>query len=139
GGDRMLIKRIARGRYLRGLAALERGDFDALLAQFDPQCEFVFVGETPLGAHLRSRDELRVWLGKLHTMLPSPRFEIKELVISGWPWDLRLAARAEIHSTMAGQPYVNCFAQFLRLRWGRVVWDYVLEDTQRFAAAISGR
>ncbi len=38
---------------------------------------------------------------------------------------------------MAGEPYENEFAQFLRLRWARAVWDYVLEDTQRFEQACS--
>jgi ketosteroid isomerase-like protein len=127
--------RLVRRRYLSGIAALERADLDALLANFDPACTFVFVGRTPLGARLTSRVALRRWFERFHRLLPQPRFEIHELAITGWPWDVRLAVRAALRSTVAGEPYQNEFAQFLRLRWGRVVWDYVLEDTQRFEQA----
>lgn len=128
---------IARRQYLRGLAHLEQGAFDELLAQFDPSCEFTFVGRSPLGARLRSREALRRWFARLHTLLPRPRFEVRELLVTGWPWALHLAARVVIRSTVAGEPYENQFAQFLRIHWGRVVWDYVLEDTQRFDGAVA--
>ncbi len=42
-----------------------------------------------------------------------------------------------IRSTVAGEPYENQFAQFLRIHWGRVVYDYVLEDTQCFDRAVA--
>ncbi len=73
---------------------------------------------------------------RLHALLPKPRFEVKETLVTGWPWDQHLAARVTIHSSVAGEPYENDFAQFLRLRWGRVVWDCVVEDTQRFERAV---
>ena len=47
-----LADRIAASTYLRGLAAVERGDFDQVLRQFRPDCEFVFVSRTALGARL---------------------------------------------------------------------------------------
>jgi ketosteroid isomerase-like protein len=128
---------LVRHQYQRGLAALERGDLDDLLRNFNPSCTFVFVGHTPLGARLTSRAALRRWFERFHRLLPHPRFEIRELAISGWPWDVRVAARATIRSTVAGEAYENEFAQFLHLQWGRVVWDYVLEDTQRFEQACS--
>ena len=47
-----LADRIAASTYLRGLAAVERADFDHVLRQFRPDCEFVFVSRTALGARL---------------------------------------------------------------------------------------
>ncbi len=131
----MIVKIIARRRYLKGLADLERHDLDALLAQFSDPCRFVFVSNTAMGAKLHSKEALRLWFERLHRLLPEPHFSVQELVISGWPWDVHLAARVVIRSTVAGKPYINNFAQFIRLRWGRVVSDYVLEDTQRFEKA----
>ncbi len=128
---------IARRQYLQGLAHLERGAFDELLGQFDPSCDFTSVGRSPLGARLRSREALRRWFVRLHTLLPRPRFEVRELLITRWPWALHLGARVVIRSTVAGEPYENQFAQFLRIHWGRVVWDDVLEDTQRFDRAVA--
>ncbi|MDQ5826038.1 MAG: nuclear transport factor 2 family protein [Chloroflexota bacterium] len=132
----MIVRIIARRRYLRGLADLERHDLDALLSQFADPCRFIFISSnTPMGANLHSKEAVRRWFERLHRLLPDPRFDVKELVISGWPWDIRLAARVVIRSTVAGKPYANNFAQFIRLRMGRVVSDYVIEDTQRFEQA----
>jgi ketosteroid isomerase-like protein len=64
--------------------------------------------------------------------LPSPRFELQDVVVEGWPWDLTMAIRASIRSTVLGEPYRNEFGQFLRLRNLKVTEDFVIEDTQRF-------
>jgi ketosteroid isomerase-like protein len=131
----LMWKRIGARRYTRTLAALSRGDVEAVLEQFAPDVRFSFVGDSPLGSELSSKQEVREWFGRLFRLLPGPRFEPQEVLIDGWPWDVRIAARVLIHSTVAGAPYTNEFSQFLRLRRGRVVWDYVLEDTQRFERA----
>jgi ketosteroid isomerase-like protein len=131
----MMWKRIARRRYERALGALGRGDLDAVLGQFAHDVRFDFAGDSPLGTALRSRDAVRAWFERLFRLLPGARFEPRDVVIDGTPWDFRIAARVLIRSSVAGAPYENDFCQFLRFRWGRVVADWVLEDTQRFERA----
>ena len=131
----MLIDRIALRQYRRGLASLSAGDLDALLRQFHPACTMTFVGDTPLGADRVSGPALRAWFERFKRLLPSPRFEIERSVVAGPPWRQRIAAHVRIHSTVAGEPYTNQFAHFLVIRWGRVVEDLVLEDTQRWERA----
>ena len=128
-------KRIATRRYTRTLAALSAGDVEAVLEQFAPDVRFVFVGDSSLGTELGSKEDVRRWFGRLFRLLPNARFDPQEVLIDGRPWDVRIAARVLIHSVVAGEPYTNQFAQFLRLRRGQVVWDYVLEDTQQFERA----
>jgi ketosteroid isomerase-like protein len=130
-----MIKSITRAVYRRGLRSLEQGDLDGLLRRFDQGCTFRFAGDTPLGAELRGRPEIRQWFERFQRLLPEPTFEVDRLVIDGPPWNQRLAAHVVIRSTIAGEPYQNQFAQFLQLRWGRVTDDVVLEDTQRWADA----
>jgi hypothetical protein len=55
--------------------------------------------------------------------------------VSGMPWKLHLASHVVIHSRINGEPYENQFAHFLTLKWGKVVDDLVLEDTQMWARA----
>jgi hypothetical protein len=44
--------------------------------------------------------------------------------------------RARHHpQRVAGEPYENEFAQFLTLRWGKVLEDLILEDTATWEAA----
>jgi ketosteroid isomerase-like protein len=78
----MIVSTIARRRYLKGLADLERHDLDALLAQFDERCRFIFVSSnTPMGADLHSKEAVRRWFERLDTQ----RFEqaCAELVAAG--------------------------------------------------------
>jgi ketosteroid isomerase-like protein len=130
-----VISRIAGQQYRKGLRALERGDLDALLTQFDRRATLTFVGDTPLGADLSSPAEVRAWFERFGRMLPNPRFDIRRFQVSGPPWNMRLAAHVVIRSSVDDEPYENQFAHFLTLRWGKVVDDLILEDTQRWAAA----
>jgi ketosteroid isomerase-like protein len=126
---------IARRQYLKGLGALERGDLDALFTQFSETCTLTFLGDTPLGAKLSTRRELRSWFERFTQLLPNRQFEIQQLAVSGPPWKMRLAAHVIIRSELLGEPYENQFAHFLTLRWGKVVDDLIIEDTQRWARA----
>ena len=129
------VSRIAAGQYRRGLDALERGDFDALLKQFDQQCSLTFIGDSPLGAQLRGRHDIRRWFERFQRLLPRPRFEIQRVLIGGPLWRQQLVAHVYIHSTINGEAYRNQFAHFLTLRWGKVVDDLVVEDTQMWERA----
>lgn len=130
-----MIKRISRRIYRKGLADLSRGDLDAVLSVFHPSCRLRFIGDTPLGADLSDPADIRRWFERFQRLLPDARFEPQQIVVSGPPWNLRLAGHVVIRSTVVGEPYENEFAHFLRLRWGRVVDDLILEDTQRWARA----
>src|SRR5262249_46097574 len=130
-----LADRIAARTYLRGLAAVERGDFDQVLARFRPDCELVFVSRTALGARLSGKADLRRWFERFGRLLPHPVFDVQRLVIAGPAWDQRIAAHVIIRSRIAGEPYENQFAQFLTLRWGKVAEDLILEDTATWEAA----
>ena len=130
-----MITRITRHLYLRGLGALERGDLDELLKQFESRCTLTFVGDTPLGAQLTSLSDIRRWFERFGRLVPKPRFEIQRLVVSGPPWNQRLASHVLIRSTVNGEPYQNQFAHFLTLHWGKVCDDLILEDTQMWERA----
>ncbi len=129
------VTRITRSIYLRGLRSVEAGDLDAVLGQFHPDATLDFAGDTPLGARLRGRPEVRLWFERFRRLLPSPRFEVRRVVVSGPPWRQQLAAHVFIRGAVVGEPYQNQFAHFLTLRWGKVVEDVVLEDTQVWADA----
>lgn len=121
-----MIGWITRGIYRRGLRSLERGDLDAVLASFSKQCTLRFAGETPLGAKLSNPRDIRRWFERFQRLLPSPRFEVQHVVVSGPLWNQRLASHVLIHSTIDGEAYTNQFGHFLALRWGKVVDDLII-------------
>ena len=129
------IGRIAASTYLRGLSAVERGDFDQVVSQFRPDCELIFVSRTALGARLSGRADLLRWFERVGRLLPDPQFEVLRCVVGGPVWDQHIAAHVIIRSRLAGEPYQNQFAQFLTLCWGKVAEDLILEDTATWETA----
>jgi ketosteroid isomerase-like protein len=95
-----------------------------------PDLHFTFVGDTPLRADLRRRDEFRAWLAATFALFPTLKFTVDDVAVSGWPWRTRVAVRLQIHATLAdGSAYSNVATQWLTLRWGRMTEDWVIEDT----------
>jgi ketosteroid isomerase-like protein len=129
------IARVADRRYRQTLAAVGRGDLDLVLAKFRPDARLIFVSDGPLGADLTGRDNARRWFERFGRLLPAPAFDIQRIVISGPAWRQRIAAHVMITSTVAGAPYRNQFAQFLTLRWGTIVEDVIVEDSQTWERA----
>ncbi len=81
--------------------------------------------------------EFERWFERLFTLLPGLRLSLTDLVVSGWPWNTTVVARLAVTATLAdGSSYTNEAVQWIRLRWGRITDDYVLEDTARLAAAL---
>jgi ketosteroid isomerase-like protein len=105
-------------------------DLDAPWKMAAEDMRFTFVGTTPLGASFVGRDRFRAWLGAVFERFPDISFDLQEVIVSGWPWHTRIAVRIAIAATLAdGSSYENEAVQWITLRWGRMIDDWVLEDT----------
>jgi ketosteroid isomerase-like protein len=124
---------IIAGIVRRAFAAFNRGDAERALARFADDVHFSFAGEHALSADLRGRDQARGWFARLFTLLPSLRFTVHDVVVRGWPWNTVVMTRFSDVALLDGAPFENQGTQFLRLRWGRVVEDHILVDTQKLA------
>jgi ketosteroid isomerase-like protein len=103
---------------------------DAPFAMAAESMQFTFVGATPLGASFRGRDEFRSWLEAVFVRFPDIAFAVRDVAVAGWPWHTRVSVRLGITATLAdGTRYENDAVQWITLRWGRMVDDWVLEDT----------
>jgi ketosteroid isomerase-like protein len=123
---RMIVASKARATWRR----IAAGDIEAAGRMADADMRFRFVGETALGAELRGRDAFLEWFRAARERLPGLTFEVGDVLVGGWPWNTRVAVRLSISAPLAdGTTYHNDGVQWLRLRWGRMVDDWVLEDT----------
>ncbi len=123
-------------RRIRGLwHSLNHGDHGPILRSFAPRFEYTFVGDTPLGGTRHTLRGADTWFRRVFELFPGAQFELRQLLVQGWPWNTTAAAHVVIHATVGGHPYVNEFAQFAQLRWGRVKRLRTIEDTQRMAEA----
>lgn len=115
------------------------GDRDAPVRMASEDMRFEFVGRTPLSASFNGRDAFRAWLSRVFGVFPDARFEVRDVAVRGWPWRTRVAVRLRITATLAdGTAYENHAAQWVTLRWGRLVDDWVLEDTDTLNRALAG-
>ncbi|MEW9529720.1 nuclear transport factor 2 family protein [Microbispora sp. NPDC049125] len=122
---------------VRGLwRRIETDGFEVAVRQATPGMTFTFVGDTPLGARLTGREEFRGWFERAVALLPGLRISAEDVTVAGPPWNTRVAVRLAVRATLRdGTVYTNQGVQWIRLRWGRLVDDWVLEDTLALARA----
>ena len=129
-----MVRRIARGTY----RALSRGDYERVVESFAPDAVLSFPGDHSLSGTFEGRPAIHDWFERLYESFPDLGLEPETIMVNGFPWDTVVATRFTATATLpSGRPYVNKGMQFLRLRWGRVVEDFLYEDTQLLAAALA--
>lgn len=128
-------------RKLRAIfAALNRGEFEAMLAGLAPDFEYRFEGDSPIGGLRSSRDTMAAWWQRLYRLFPGLQFEVQAVDVLGPPWNTRIHVRLEFRVPHAdGGPYRNVVMQQMRMRWGRITHIHTLEDTQRCSRFLAWR
>ena len=130
---------IVRKIIIQGFRDLSEGNYEAVLKRFSPDVHFVFEGEHAMGSELHDLNAVRQWFQRVSRLFPGLQFKVKQVIVSGWPWDTTIATRLQVEAKLKnGELYQNSLAQFVRLRWGRVVDDYLLENTQKLVATLNG-
>jgi ketosteroid isomerase-like protein len=131
-----IVKRIIR----KGFRQLSQGNSQEVLNQFSPQAHFLFAGDSVLGCETHDLTTIRQWFHRLFQIFPGIQFEVHTLIVNGWPWDTRAANYFSVRFTRPdGLIYQNSGVQLLRLQWGRIVEDYIYEDTQKLARELDSR
>src|SRR5512135_785939 len=102
---RAFVQRRLRRSFLE---ELNGRDYPKLVARTAPDVVHVFPGEGALGGTRTSRDALRLWFDRLFRLVPELRFEVDEMIVSGWPWRATVAVRWRNRGVAAdGRPYLN--------------------------------
>lgn len=118
------------GRMLRtGYAQAVTGQPKMLMALAADDVEFVFPGRNSFAGRLRGKADLTLWLARFASLRPD--FRIHDVVVSGAPWNMRVAVR---FSDAIGDDYRNEGVEYLRLHWGKVRSIEVFADTERISA-----
>lgn len=129
-----IVRRVARRLY----AALSSGDPVPMLEAFGRRFAYTFVGDGhPLAGTRRTRADMGAQLDRVLRLFRGIRFDVADVLVTGPPWDTRVAVVATIHTELAdGSPYHNDMVQMLHLRWGRVVRARTFIDTRRLTEAL---
>jgi hypothetical protein len=70
---------------------------------------------------------------------PASAFEVREVLVKGWPWYTVAAVEWRADVMPAGPCYVNEGVHVVHLRWGRVVSVHAYENSQAVAEASVAR
>ena len=110
----------------RSYALLSRGDYETLLAGFDPNVRWVYTGSTSLAGELHGRDAVRSWFTEAFRLVPNMQFAVSRVLVGGPPWNVRIAVEMKESARLAdGTTYTNRGVQLVRLRMGRVTEDII--------------
>ena len=116
---------------------LSEEKFEELLKDFSPHFVHYFPGAHALGGIRRDLASMRRWFARLSTLFPHLRFEIKNILVRGWPWNTIIAIEWVDRTTLPdGNPYENQGTHWLRLRWGKLVELRAYLDSQKIADAL---
>lgn len=119
-------------------ADLTKGDPTSMMAGLAPDFVYRFHGQSPLSGVRRTLPSMMIWWDRIFEILPDAQFAPELVLVTGWPANTRVATLVRISGTLAdGSAYSNSFAQFIRLRWGKLVEIETIEDTQRLAGALA--
>jgi ketosteroid isomerase-like protein len=133
-----LYRRAVAWQVRRLFGRLNQGDWGAVNAGLANDFVYRFHGETAIGGVRRTLPTMEAWWQRMFRILPAPRFEILDVMVTGPPWATRVATHGTIAGTLPdGTPYDNTFMQRATARFGKLVAIETLEDTQRLDRAMT--
>ena len=114
---------------------LSTGNYGTILAGMAPKFDHRFSGTHALGGRRTSPEGYRRWFERFVRIFPRLQFEIRNIVVSGWPWNTIAAVEwLDRIQTDDGNQYENAGVHIIRLKWTKVTEIRIYCDTQKLAA-----
>ncbi|MGZ3420825.1 MAG: nuclear transport factor 2 family protein [Polyangiales bacterium] len=129
-----MFHQIVKNRLRNSFSRLNEGDPRAALDAMASDCVHRFPGDHALGGERRDPVTTRAWYARLAAIFPDLRFELLDVVVSGWPWStLAVVTWRDAFTLPNGERGANEGVHVLRMRWGKVVELTVHCDTGKLA------
>lgn len=116
-----LVGRVIRGLYRKML----EGHPEAVSQTAAAGVTLVVPGSSEFAGTFVGKTEYETWLRRFLAL--GPVMTIKDVVVSGWPWNTRVVVR---HTESIGDYSSEC-ADYLQLRWGKLHHQEIFLDTDR--------
>jgi ketosteroid isomerase-like protein len=125
---------IVRRKLQKVFDDLNRGEYEGVLRGLSPRFEHVFFGAHALGGVRHSAQAYRLWFERLFRFFSDIQFEVKNILVKGWPWDTIAAVEwVDQVKTRDGNVHHNAGVHIIRFRWARVVEIRIYHDTEKLA------
>ncbi len=121
----------------RQFAHLSAGNWRVPFGRFAPDAVLRFPGDHALAGEFHGREAIANWFDRAWSLFEMD-FTVDDVVVSGPPWDMRVATRwRNDPRTADGRVFPNRGMQYARIRFGRVIEDDLYEDTQVLEDAVA--
>lgn len=128
---------IVRQKVQKTFSYLNQHDYETVVNTFAPGIVHSFAGDSALGGTRRSQTTAKLWYQRLFRLFPDLCFQVKNVVISGLPWDTKVAVQFRVELTPPNaEPFYNEVAQFLHIKWGKITEMYLYEDTDKLSGLL---
>ncbi len=121
---------IVKKQVRQGFAQISSGNFNSILNQMAADVHFSFAGEHAIGGEFHQKTTVKAWFERIHRLFPNLQITPKQIMVSGFPWDFCAITQFHIQATLSdGYAYQNDGVQILRIRFGKIIEDHLIEDT----------
>lgn len=126
---------IVRSRLRKGMARLNRDQFERMVSEFPAGFELYFPGlPKNKGPQFNLNDTINLYR-RIFQLLPDLTFEVKDIMVAGWPHNTRVSVKWTCRATrQGGWPYTNQGVHIFHLGWGKVTRLEIYCDTQSMVA-----
>ena len=127
-----MYKAIARRKARGVFESLSRGDWKAAIEDVADDVHHVFPGDNAMGGERHSKQAMERWFERVYRLIPDLQFEVREIAVKGWPWDMKVAVEWADHGHASdGVPYENEGTHWIRLRRGKAVYIHAYLDAEK--------
>ncbi len=128
---------IVRSKLINNFHHLNNGDYPRIVKQFSASPQHIVAGESALGGERHTREGVGQWYERLFRIFPQLQFTVTDIAIRGLPWNTAITVHFVVNTTLKnGQAYQNTIEQTIRLKWGKIVFMQIDEDTQKLTNAL---
>lgn len=128
---------IVRQKIRQSFDYLNVGDYESVVKLFAPTITHSFAGHHAMGGERHGVEAASKWYPRLFRLWPGLRFELRNVLVKGAPWNTLVVTRFNVHASLPdGAPFQNQVIQFITLRWGLIFSMEMYEDTQKLVAAL---
>jgi ketosteroid isomerase-like protein len=127
-----VYKAIARRKARATFEALSRGDHEKAIEDVADDVHHVFPGDNAIGGERHSREAMARWFERVYRLFPELQFEVRNVAVKGWPWDMMVAVEwADQGKAADGVPYENEGAHWIRIRRGKATYIHAFLDCEK--------
>ena len=128
-----IVKRITH----RFIQQVNEKDYAAVLKGCSSNIYHRFGGQHALGGERHDRETLGRWFDRLGRLAPTLKLTIRDVWVTGWPWNTTVTLRwTGVQDMPDGSPYNNHGVHIVRMRWGKVFELDANEDSQLVAEGL---